>query len=52
MKENYKGVIIHEKSQQGSKSPQPKPTVGKRIVEEGKSPQPKPQPTKPSKPSK
>lgn len=40
------------KYQKNSMSPQPKPTVGKRIIEEGKSPQPKPQPTKPSKPSK
>ena len=40
------------KHQKNSMSPQPKPTVGKRIVQESKSPQPKPQPSKPSKPSK
>lgn len=51
MKENYKGVINHDESQQGSKSPQPKPTVGKKVST-SKSPQPKPKPTKPSKPLK
>ena len=42
----------NRKYQTNSMSPQPKPTVGKRIIEEGKSPQPKPQLTKPGNPSK
>ena len=40
------------KIQKNGMSPQPKPPMGKSVIEEGKSPQPKPQSTKPGNPSK